>query len=102
MLAPEGIVTTPVKVGLASGALVFTNVVNAVAADSSAANAVAISPSVSSVPGAELIRLLICVVVLAIAAAWAAFAFVVASEAAVSMAELALAVASVAAVVIAD
>ena len=49
--------TVPVNVGDAIGALVFTSVVNAAAADSLEANAVAISPNVSSVPGAELIRL---------------------------------------------
>ena len=58
LLIPE---TIPVNVGDAIGALLFTTIVNAAAADSSAANAVAISPNVSNVPGAELIRLFMAV-----------------------------------------
>ena len=54
-----GAVGVPVRAGEASGALRLTDVTRAAAAESLAAKAVAISPSVSSVPGAALIKLFI-------------------------------------------
>ena len=58
-----GRVTVPVNVGEARGAFRLTVVVNAVSPDTSACKAAAISPRVFNVPGAELIKLSIALVI---------------------------------------